>query len=331
MGTGVPKTVVGMTMATKMVTIFGGGGFLGRHLVRMLAQEGYAVRVAVRDPEDALHLKPMGEVGQITPIQANIRSEVSVAAAVRGSHAVVNLVGILYESGNQTFDAVHNVGAATVARAAAAAGVERFVHMSALGVSEMAAAKYARSKARGEKAVLEAFPGASIMRPSVVFGPQDDFFNRFGSMAFLSPVLPLIGGGHTKFQPVYVGDVAEAMMACITGRAESPEGKIYELGGPSVYTFRELMELVMEYTGHKCRLVSLPFGIATLQGMILGLLPKPPLTADQVELLKSDNVVSGELPGLADLGIEPMAAEVILPTYMDMHRRGGRFSQTSPV
>lgn len=318
-------------MMTKLVTIFGGGGFLGRHLVRLLAQEGYAIRVAVRDPESALYLKPMGEVGQVTPLQANIRSDASVAAAVAGSDAVVNLVGILYESGNQTFDAVHNVAAERVAKAAAAAGASRFVHMSALGVSELSPAKYARSKARGEAAVTAAYPGVSIMRPSVVFGPQDDFFNRFATIARFSPFLPLIGGGRTRFQPVYVGDVAEAMTACITGRADTPEGKIYELGGPSVYTFEQLMHLVMEYTGYDRKLIKIPFGLATLQGMVLGLLPKPPLTADQVELLKSDNVLTGDCPGLSDLGIDPMAAEVILPTYMDVHRRGGRYSQTSPV
>ncbi|MEQ9489927.1 MAG: complex I NDUFA9 subunit family protein [Alphaproteobacteria bacterium] len=316
-------------MTTKLVTIFGGGGFLGRHLVRLLAQQGHSIRVAVRDPESALFLKPMGDVGQITPIQANIRSDASVAAAVAGSDAVVNLVGILYESGSQSFDAVHKTGAATVAKAAANAGAERFVHMSALGASEQSAAKYARSKARGETAVTEAFPGVSIMRPSVVFGPQDDFFNRFANLARFSPVLPLIGGGHTKFQPVYVVDVAEAMAACVNGRAENAQGQVYELGGPTVYTFEELMRLVMHYTGYDRRLVSIPFGLARLQGMVLGLLPTPPLTADQVDLLKSDNVVTGDLPGLADFGIHPTAAEVILPTYMDVHRRGGRYSQTA--
>jgi len=318
-------------MATGLVTIFGGGGFLGRHLVRQLAQQGYAIRVAVRDPESALYLKPMGDVGQVTPVQANIRSEASVAAAMHGADAVVNLVGILYESGNQTFDAVHRVGAETVARAAAAAGVNRFVHMSALGASEQSSAKYARSKARGEAAVSSAFPGATIMRPSVVFGPQDDFFNRFAALARLSPFLPLIGGGETRFQPVYVGDVAEAMAACISGKADASRGKIYELGGPSIYTFRQLMELVMEYTGYQRRLIRIPFGLATLQGMVLGLLPKPPLTADQVELLKTDNIVHDDMPGLSDFGIHPVAAEAILPSYMDVYRRGGRFSQTSPI
>ncbi len=319
-------------MTTKLVTIFGGGGFLGRHLVRLLAQQGHAVRVAVRDPESALFMKPMGDVGQITPIQANIRSSASVAAALAGSDAVVNLVGILYESGSQTFDAVHKTGAETVAKAAAASGVSRFVHMSALGASEQSAAKYARSKARGEAAVIAAFPGVSIMRPSVVFGPQDDFFNRFANMARFSPVLPLIGGGHTKFQPVYVGDVAEAMAACVNGDAKNAEGQVYELGGPTVYTFEDLMRLVMQVTAYDRKLVSIPFGLARLQGLVLGLLPKPPLTADQVDLLKTDNVVTGDLPGLADFGIEPMAAEVILPTYMDVHRRGGRYSQlAAPV
>lgn len=312
----------------KLVTIFGGSGFIGRYLVRHLAKAGAMIRVAVRDPEQALDLKPMGDVGQIVPIQANIRVPASVEAAIDGADGVVNLVGVLYERGAQTFDAVHRDGARTVARAAARAGSKSFVHMSALGASEQSGSAYARSKAAGEKSVREAFPGAAIIRPSVVFGPQDDFFNRFAKLACISPVLPLIGGGHTRFQPVYVDDVAEAMFKELCGAAAKEQ--TYELGGPIVYSFKELMELVLRMTGRKCMLVPLPFSVAAMQATVLQYLPVPPLTPDQVELLKTDNIVSGELPGLAELGIEATAAEVILPSYMDIYRRGGRYSDTQP-
>lgn len=316
-------------MGPKLVTVFGGSGFVGRHIVQRLAHKGYMVRVAVRDPESALYLKPMGRVGQVTPVQASLRLPETVRAAVEGADIVINLVGILYETGKQKFDTVHRVGAETVARAAKEAGVETLVHMSALGADKKSKSKYARSKAFGEDAVREAFPEASIIRPSVIFGPHDDFFNKFGSMAKSSPALPLIGGGQTKFQPVYVGDVADAFMKCVEDK--SCAGQAYELGGPTVYTFEELMQLVLHEIDAHRGLIPLPFPFATLLASVLELLPVPPLTRDQVTLLKKDNVLSGKMPGLEALRVEPTAAEVILPTYMGMYRKGGQFNPLKPA
>ncbi|WP_119460865.1 complex I NDUFA9 subunit family protein [Rhodospirillaceae bacterium SYSU D60014] len=312
-------------MAARVATIFGGSGFVGRYLVQRLARRGWVIRIAVRHPDSASFLRPMGHVGQITPIAANLRDDRSVAAAVSGVDAVVNLVGILHESGRQTFKAVHVEGAQRVAMAAKAAGAERFIQMSALGADPNSPAAYARSKAAGEAAVRAAFPEASILRPSVIFGPEDDFFNRFAAMARLLPALPLIGGGKTKFQPVYVGDVAEAMARIIEDPAA--RGKLYELGGPQTYSFKELLELLLQEIGRRRILLPLPFSLASLQGAVLQHLPNPPLTRDQVELLKQDNVVSGTTPTLADLGIQPTAVEVILPTYLDRFRRGGRYDR----
>lgn len=315
-------------MTPKLVTVFGGSGFIGRQVVRRLAALGCQVRVAVRDPEAALPLKTAGDVGQIAPVQANVRHEKTVRAAVEGADAVVNLTGILYESENQRFDAVHARGAAVIAEAAAAAGVSSFVHMSALGATtDEDAARYAQTKAAGEAAVRKAFPGAVIVRPSVVFGPRDDFFNRFASMMRFTPLLPAIGGGEQKFQPVYVGDVAAAIVEGLTNPARA--GQTFELGGPTVYSFRECMQLIMRELDTHVGLMPIPFEIAKVMGFFMQLLPVPPLTMDQVELLKRDNVCSGDLPGLRDLGIEPTAAEVILPSYLDIYRSGGRFSQPS--
>jgi uncharacterized protein YbjT (DUF2867 family) len=321
----------------KQVTVFGGSGFIGRHLVKRLAEQGWIVRVAVRDAAGANFLRPMGDVGQVTPVMANIRDDAAVAAAVRDADAVVNLVGILFESGRQTFEVVHKDAAARIARHARAAGVSRLVQMSALGASTRSPSRYAWSKAAGEEAVLAAFPGATILRPSVVFGPQDDFFNRFAGMARMLPALPVFGGAcpiygranagpdddGNRFQPVYVGDVADAIMAGLT--RDETAGQTYELGGPAVYTFRELMELVLHQTDRRCLLLPVPFWFASLMSAFLQFLPTPPLTPDQVTLLRSDNVVTGALPGLAALDIAPTAAEVILPTYLDRFRRGGRF------
>ncbi len=308
----------------KMVTVIGGSGFIGRQVVQDLAQAGIRVRVGCRDPEAALDLKPMGDVGQVTPIQMNIRDDASVQAAVRGADAVVNLVGILAEGGKQRFKTVQAEGAGRVARAAAAAGAASFVQISAIGASETSRAAYARSKAMGEASVREAFPDAVVLRPSIVFGPRDSFFNMFAEMAQLSPFLPLIGGGETKFQPVYVGDVAAAVMAALT----NPEtrGKSYELGGPAAYSFKQLLQMMLKETGQKVRLLSIPFPVAALMGALTGWLPGAPLTRDQVEMLKTDNVVSSGSEGLRELGVAPTAIQAILPTYMDVYRRGGRFA-----
>jgi NADH dehydrogenase len=308
-------------MANRSITIIGGSGFVGRYVVQRLARQGWIIRVAVRRPDSALFLKPLGQVGQITPVQANIRDDASVARAVAGADAVVNLTGILYESGRQTFEAVHVDGARRIAVAARAAGAGRLVHMSAIGADPASPADYARSKAAGEAAMREAFPGATIVRPSILFGAEDEFFNRFAAMARLSPVLPLIGGGGTRFQPAYVGDVAEAIDRIL----EMPEtaGKTYELGGPAVLTFRELMEELLRQIGRKRCLVPVPFWAASLKATFLELLPIPPLTRDQVRLLKSDNVADPAMPGFAALGIEPTGLAAILPTYLNRFRRGG--------
>ncbi len=311
-------------MAFRVVTVFGGSGFLGRHLVKRLAQRGWRVRIATRNPGDALFLKPAGAVGQIVPIFANVRDDHSVAAAVEGADYVINLVGILYESGRQTFKAVHEEAAGRIARAASQAGASRMIQLSAIGAAPESRSRYARTKAAGERAVLEAFPDATILRPSIVFGPDDGFFNLFASMTRVSPFLPLIGGGKTRFQPVYVGDVAEAALACLD-RPES-QGKTYELGGPTVYSFRELMELILKTIGRERVLMPVPWSIAGLQATFLGMLPKPLLTRDQLAQLKTDNVVAEGALTLADLDIAPTAAELIVPTYLERFRVGGRFA-----
>ena len=326
-------------MTPSLVTVFGGSGFLGRHLVQRLAATGARVTVAVRNPESALFLKPMGDVGQITPVGADVRDGPAVVAAVQGADWVVNLVGVLYETRRQSFGAIHAQGAERIAKAAKAAGAKRLVHVSAIGADRHSSAAYARSKAVGEAAVAAAYPAATILRPSIIFGPEDDFFNRFAAMARLSMALPLFGGGETRFQPVYVGDVADAVMRSLT--AEGTAGTTYELGGPRVYSFRQLMELILAEIGRKRILLPLPFVVADAMGSVadalvgvLQYLPlpfevAPPLTGDQAKLLRYDNVVSGDAPGLADLGITPTACEIILPTYLDRFRRHGRF-EASP-
>jgi len=313
-------------MADRVVTVFGGSGFIGRHLIGRLARQGWIVRVAVRRPSRADFLKPMGDVGQITPIRAPIQDQIAVESAVAGADAVINLVGILYERGHQTFAAVHDRGAQTVAAASAAAGVGRLVQVSALGADHHSTADYARSKGAGETAVRAACPDAVILRPSVVFGPEDGFFNRFAKMARISPVLPLIGGGGTRFQTVYVGDVADAIAKSVSDPACA--GRTYELGGPHVYTFKELMELLLRQIHRRRLLIPWPFAMAELQAIFFELLPVPPLTRDQVRMLRHDNVVAEGALTLADLGIAPTAAEVILPTYLDRYRPSGRFGRT---
>jgi NADH dehydrogenase len=296
-----------------VVTMFGGTGFIGRRLVARLLEAGATVRLAVRDPKP-VNLPSGKGGGSVEMVMASLGDETSVAAAVAGSTAVVNLVGILYEHGEQTFAAVHVDGARRVAAAAKAAGVGRLVHTSALGASASSRSSYARTKAAGEAAVREAFPEASIVRPSIVFGPEDDFFNRFATMAKLSPALPLIGGGTTRFQPVYVDDVAAAIVALLQDPGTA--GQTYELGGPDVHSFKELLEMLLRLKKLSRALVPIPFFLAEVQGSFLQMLPTPPLTRDQVELLKTDNVLSGTLPGLADLGVTPTPLEAVLPTYL---------------
>ena len=309
-----------------LVTVFGGSGFLGRHVVRALARRGYRIRVAVRRPDLALFLQPAGRVGQIHAVQANLRHPASVDAAARDADVVVNLVGILFERGRQRFEAVQSFGAEACALAASAYGA-RLVHVSAMGADENSPALYARTKARGEKLVLDAMPEATILRPSVMFGPEDDFFNRFAAIARLVPALPLVGGGHTRFQPVFVGDVAAAIVAAVEGR--TAPGTIYELGGPAVKNFKELMQYLLAVIERRRLLLPVPFALAKLQAFFLQFMPKPLITPDQVELLRRDNVVSEEARGagrtLEGLGIAPTAMEVVVPSYLWRFRKTGQF------
>jgi NADH dehydrogenase len=310
----------------RVATVFGGSGFIGRYIVSRLASEGWVVRVAVRDPASAYSLKPLGNVGQIVPVGVRVQDPQSVAEAVSGADAVFNLVGILYEpGGEQTFEKVQQQGAGTIAEQAAQAGVPRMIHVSAIGADENSDAVYARTKALGEKAVLAAMPSATILRPSIVVGPEDDFFNQFAAMARFSPALPLIGGGKTRFQPAYVGDVADAAMAALHNA--DTKGQIYELGGPRIYTFKQLMELMLKEIGRKRLLLPIPFGVAHVQARFAELLPKPLLTRDQLKMLKRDNVVAADAKGFAELGIKPQAIEVILPRYLHRYRVGGRFAK----
>jgi NADH dehydrogenase len=311
------------------VAVLGGSGFIGRYVTKRLAARGQRVTVASRNVEAAKFLRPMGDVGQIALVNVAIDDEAMLPALLDGTDAVVNCVGILRESGNQRFDRIHHTAPARLARLAREAGVGRLVHISAIGADMRSTSRYASSKGAGEQAVRDAFPTATILRPSIVFGPEDQFFNRFAAMALLLPALPLIGGGEMRFQPVYVGDVADAVLACLDDSATAC--RTYELGGPKVYTFRALMELLLSEIGRKRLLVNVPFPVAAVQARLMALLPNPPLTPDQVELLKSDNIVSpGELD-LATLGIVPRAVEAILPTYLDRFRRGGWYGRRRAV
>ena len=322
----------------RIVTVFGGSGFVGRHVVRALARQGWRIRVACRRPDLAYHLQPLGRVGQIHAVQANLRYPDSVAAALHGAEAVVNLVAILTEHGAQKFESLHVNGARAVAQAAAQAGIANVVHVSALGADAQSDSLYARTKGEGEAEMLSARPDAVIFRPSIIFGPEDAFFNRFAALARISPVLPLFGGGETKFQPVYVGDVAEAISRALAGRAQA--GAVYELGGPQVKTFRELMQYVCDVTGRRRLLLPLPFaagdvmarGTELADSLSLGLFPKMLLTTrDQIKLLAVDNVVGAKAAAdhrtLEGLGIHPEAIESIVPTYLTRFRKAGQFEK----
>lgn len=324
-----------MTVKTKaetLVAVFGGSGFLGRHVVRALANRGYRIRVAVRRPELTGHLRPMGRVGQIHAVQANVRHPQSVAAAMRDADAAVNLVGILFERGQQRFDAVQTTGAETVALAANSAGAS-LVHVSAIGADADSPAGYARSKAEGEERVRAAQPAAVIMRPSILFGPEDDFFNRFAALARIAPALPLPGGGHTRFQPVYAGDAAEAIALAVDGSAKA--GTTYELGGPDVHTFRALMEFILATIHRRRLLIPAPFALLKLQAAFAQFLPKPPITPDQVEMLKSHNVVSEQAQRdgrtVEALGIAPESIQAIVPTYLWRFRKTGQFDPSTGI
>ncbi len=310
-------------MEQKIVTIVGGTGFVGRYVVKRLAKAGWRIRIIARNPDAARHLRTAGEVGQVVLARGNLADPQSLAGKIEDSYAVVNLVGVLFESGKQKFTALHAQGAETLAQMAYASGVKRFIQISALGVDKAGGSEYARTKLVGEKAVRAAFPAATILRPSVIFGPEDNFFNQFAAMSIAAPALPLIGGGLTRFQAVYVGDVAKAIEACLT-RADTP-GQTYELGGPHVYTFKEILQFILKTVGREKPLVTVPFPVASMMGSVAQLLPRPLLTRDQVALLRHDNIVGPNTKTFAQLGIKPAAVEVIVPEYL------ARFRKANPV
>ena len=312
---------------SKLVTIYGGSGFVGRYIARRMAMQGWRVRVAVRDPNEALFVKPYGAVGQVEPVFCNVRDDASVAAVMESADAVVNCVGILAEKGKNTFEAVQSAGAARIARIAAEQGVTNLVHISAIGADEESDSDYAKTKAAGEQAVLEAFPKAMILRPSIIFGTEDEFFNRFAGMTRTSPVLPLVGAD-TKFQPVWVDDVAQAAVMGVTGKAAG----IYELGGPDVMTFRELMSTMLRIINRRRGVVGLPFWLGNILATVMGVVQavslgivKAPITKDQVANLRSDNIVSADAKGFADLGIDPTDLEAVLPDYLWRFRPSGQY------
>ncbi len=319
----------------KLATVFGGSGFVGRHIVWALARKGYRVRAAVRRPDLAGYLQPMGVVGQVHAVQANLRFANSVVRAVEGAEIVINAVGILAPTGAQTFDAIHAEGARRVAKAAKEAGADRLVHLSAIGADKASPAKYAQTKALGEEATLAEFPSAVILRPSIVFGPEDEFFNRFAALARISPFLPLIGGGRTKFQPVFVGDVGHAAAAAATGSAKP--GTVYELGGPEVSSFRDLLKATMEYSDRRRLLLPIPFWMAKLMATLTWPLPNAlrPMTVDQVRLLQSDNIVSeaaireGRTIGALDVA-RPASIDGVVPGYLERFKPRGQYAHYHP-
>lgn len=317
-------------MSIKQVTVFGGSGFVGRAIVRALAQEGYQVRVACRRIELAERIKTAGDVGQITILRTNLRIPASVAAAVSGSQAVINASGIAFQRGRQRYETVHVEGARAIAKAASAAGVQRLVHISGIGADQRNSTnKFIRSKVDAEDAIVSGFANATMLRPSVVFGPEDAMFNRMAQIARQAPFLPVVGDGSARVQPVYVGDVGAAVVAVL----ERPDTakSVFELGGPRVYTYREIAALVLREIDRHKRIVGVPAGLMKIMGFFAEFLPVPPLTHDQVDLLVADNVVRPGAPGLATLGIEPTAAEAILPMYLDRYRIGGRYNQHAPA
>jgi len=309
------------------VTVFGGTGFLGRYVIDRLADMGVTVHVATRSPASAYFLRTAGTVGQVVPVQCDIHDDVSVFCAIKGSDFVINLTGIIAEKGKyNTFDNVHHNFPARLATMATRCGVKRLVHVSALGASSQSKSSYARSKAAGESSIMQNFPKATILRPSLMFGPEDNFFNMFARMAAISPIVPLIGGGKTVFQPVYVADVADAVIASLQMDPAKVQGKIFELGGDDRYSFKELLQKMMAITNVPRRLMTIPYPIATLQGAVMQHLPGAVLTIDKVRQLQQDNVLTGMHSGLRDLGITPETLDAILPVYLKRFQPGGRFA-----
>jgi uncharacterized protein YbjT (DUF2867 family) len=314
-------------MRNEIVTVFGASGLIGRHTVEALARAGYRVRACVRYPNLAQYLSPMGSVGQIQVTKANVRDADAVARAVKGASAVVNLVGILYPAGGQSYEGIHVEAPRIIAKASRAAGVTRLVHITTMGISPNSESAYSRTKAEGEIALREEFPEATLVKPSIVFGPEDNFFNKFAWLARISPVLPLIGGGHTRFQPVFVGDVADAIVKCVADPAT--RGRTYELGGPAVYSFKEMLQVILRETGRTRLLIPIPFWLATIKAFFLQFLPGKLLTPDQVTFLKTDNIATPGALTLADLGIQPDSLEAILPAYLWRFRPRGQYENSS--
>lgn len=314
----------------KVIGIFGGTGFLGHNVSETLAQQGFRLKIITRHPASAYDLKLFGAVGQITPYYCDYKTQESIDDAVQGCDYVINLIGILYEKNKNGFKHAHVDIPQMIAQACKNKNVQRFVHVSALACNkgdETTKSKYAKSKFEGEQAIQNTYSNVTILRPSVVFGPDDEFFNMFAKLSMFLPALPLIGGGNTKFQPVYVGDIAKAVNNILKNPINEAKGHIYELGGPDIVTFKEIYEILLQETNRKRALISIPWGIAKIQGAVMGLLPKPPLTLDQVKSLKTDNIIDGDEKTLIDLGVEATAMDVILPTYLSTFKRGGRFSE----
>lgn len=314
-------------MRNEIVTVFGASGLIGRHTVQALARAGYRIRACVRYTNLAQFLPPMGTVGQIQLMKCNVLDEDAVTRAVQGSSAVINLVGILYPAGGQSYEDVHVEAPQTIAKAAKAAGVQTLVHVTTMGIGTESESDYARTKAEGENAVRQIFPSATLIKPSIVFGPEDNFFNKFAWLACIQPILPLVGGGHTKFQPVFVADVADAIVKCVADA--STRGKTYELGGPAVYSFKEMLQAVLHAIGRKRIFLPMPFWIASISGFFLQFLPGKLLTPDQVKFLKTDNVASPVALTLKDLGIQPESLEAILPSYLWRFRPKGQYENSA--
>jgi len=313
-----------MYQRNKTICIFGGSGFLGRFVTEALSDAGYRLKIATRYPESVYDLKPYGSVGQIAAVACDYKDDESLKRAIEGSDAVINLVGILFEKGKNSFQRVHTELPERIAKICAEQKIKKFVHVSALGIDE-SQSNYAKSKLAGEKAIHEQFPAATILRPSVVFGPGDGFFNMFAKLSTVLPALPLIGGGHTKFQPVYAGDIAQAILKIINEPSRKDEGQTYHLGGPEIVTFKEIYEILFAQTNRKRALIPLPFPLAKIQGAVMGVMPKPMITLDQVRSLQYDNIVKDGADGFEALGIQPKAMASILPDYLACYKKGGRF------
>lgn len=309
----------------KVICIFGGTGFLGHNVTQHLARAGYRIKIATRIPESAYELKTYGTIGQICAVPCDYRDPASINAAVKGCYGVVNLIGILYQKGKNSFQHAHVDIPTRIAKACQDNKVEKFTHVSALGIEE-SSSKYAKSKRDGEAAILKEFPAVSILRPSVVFGSGDSFINLFAKLSVFLPFLPLYGGGKTKFQPVFVGDIADAVLTIMDEKTDKFEGQTYHLGGTKVYSFKEIYEVILKETNRKRPLINMPWPVAKIQATFLGLLPKPLLTLDQIKSLRTDNVVPEGVKAFEDLGIAPTAMETIIPKYLSCHRRGGRFA-----